>query len=57
MSNLSERARAVLMEDISVMARVPLRDVEAAQQEIVEIIRRMEEAGDIVIRKEEEEYV
>jgi flagellar motor switch protein FliG len=57
MSNLSERARAVLVEDISVMQRVPLRDVEAAQQEIVEIIRRMEEAGDIVIRKEEEEYV
>jgi flagellar motor switch protein FliG len=57
MGNLSERARAVLMEDISVMARVPLRDVEMAQQEIVEIIRRMEEAGDIVIRKEEEEYV
>jgi flagellar motor switch protein FliG len=57
LNNLSERAKAVLMEDINSMGKVPLKDVEMAQQEIVEIIRRMEEAGEVTIRKEEEVYV
>ncbi|MFP4496742.1 MAG: flagellar motor switch protein FliG [Vulcanimicrobiota bacterium] len=57
MNNLSERASKVLQEDIESMGKVPLREVEAAQQEIVETIRRMEEAGEITVRKQEEVYV
>jgi len=56
-SNLSERARGALMEEINSMGKVPLRDVESAQQEVVETIRRMEEQGEITIRREEEIYV
>ncbi len=57
MRNLSDRARMVLNEEIDTMGKVPLREVDSAQQEIVETIRRMEEAGEITIQKEEEIYV
>lgn len=57
MKNLSERARAALNDDMQSMGKVPLKEVEAAQQEVVEVIRRMEEAGEITIHKEEEVYV
>jgi len=56
-SNLSERARGALMEEINSMGKVPLRDVESAQQEVVETIRRMEEQGEITIMREGEIYV
>jgi len=55
--NMSERAKAALIEDIGSMGKVRLREVEVAQQEIVEIIRRMEESEEIVVRREEEVYV
>ncbi|MCK8823554.1 flagellar motor switch protein FliG [Fuchsiella alkaliacetigena] len=48
-SNLSKRASDMLKEDIEFMGPVRIRDVEEAQQRIVAEIRRLEEAGDIVI--------
>ena len=57
MQNLSERARMVLNEEIESMGKVPLREVDSSQQEIVETIRRMEESGEVTIQKEEEIYV
>ncbi len=57
-SNMSKRAAAMLQEDMEYMGPVRLRDVEDAQQRIVNIIRKLEEAGDIVIaRGGEEELV
>ena len=50
--NMSERAAETLREDIEVMGPVRLRDVEASQKKIVSIIRRLEEAGEIVTRTE-----
>ena len=47
--NLSERAREMIKEEIEYMGPVRLRQVEEAQQKIVGIIRRLEDAGEIVI--------
>jgi len=56
--NMSKRASALLREDMDFMGPVRLRDVEEAQQKIVNIIRKLEEAGDIVVaRAGEEELV
>jgi flagellar motor switch protein FliG len=56
--NLSKRAGAMLVEDMEFMGPVRLKDVEAAQQRIVNVIRTLEEAGEIVIvRGGEDELV
>jgi len=56
--NMSKRAAAMLEEDMEFMGPVRMRDVEEAQQRIVNIIRRLEESGDIIIaRGGEEELV
>ncbi|HEY3295743.1 MAG TPA: flagellar motor switch protein FliG [bacterium] len=48
-SNLSQRASQMIMEEIEYMGPVRLKDVEDAQQRIVDIIRNLEEAGQVVI--------
>ncbi len=53
--NMSERATAMLKEDMEFMGPVRLRVVEEAQQKIVAVIRRLEEAGEIVIGRSGEE--
>ena len=56
--NMSKRASAMLEEDMEFMGPVRMRDVEEAQQRIVNVIRRLEESGDIIIaRGGEEELV
>jgi len=56
--NLSERARENLVEEIELLGPVRLTQVEEARAIIVQGIRRLEEAGQIVIRREgEDEYV
>ncbi|MCL4515979.1 MAG: flagellar motor switch protein FliG [Firmicutes bacterium] len=49
--NMSKRASDLLKEDISYLGPVRLRDVEDAQQRIVNVIRRLEEAGEIVVAR------
>lgn len=49
--NMSKRASDMLREDIQFMGPVRLRDVEEAQQRIVNIIRKLEETGEIVIAR------
>jgi flagellar motor switch protein FliG len=41
----------MLQEDMEFMGPVRLRTVEEAQQRIVNVIRRLEEAGEIVIAR------
>ena len=56
--NMSKRASSLLREDMDFMGPIRLRDVEEAQQKIVNIIRKLEEAGDIIVaRAGEEELV
>ena len=50
-SNMSTRASDMLKEVIEFMGPVRLRDVEEAQQRIVNIIRRLEETGEIVVAR------
>lgn len=52
--NMSERASQSLREEMEFMGPVRLRDVEAAQQKIVSVIRALEEAGEVVISRGEE---
>jgi flagellar motor switch protein FliG len=47
--NMSERAASLIKEDMQYMGPVRVSDVESAQQRIVDIVRRLEEAGDVVI--------
>jgi flagellar motor switch protein FliG len=49
--NMSQRAADMLKEDIEFMGPVRLRDVEEAQQRIVNIIRKLEDAGEIVVAR------
>lgn len=49
-SNMSERAAQLIKEDMQFMGPVKVSDVEAAQQRIVDIVRRLEEAGEIIIQ-------
>ena len=56
--NLSTRLAAMIKEDMEFMGPVRLKDVEEAQQKIVSTIRRLEDAGEIVIaRSGEDELV
>lgn len=50
-SNMSKRLADMIKEDIQYMGPVRLKDVEEAQQKVVNIIRRLEEAGEIVISR------
>lgn len=47
--NMSERAAALIREDMQYMGPVKVSDVEAAQQRVVDIVRRLEESGEVVI--------
>lgn len=48
--NMSDRASQLIREDMDYMGPVRLSDVEMAQQKIVDIVRRLEEAGEIIIQ-------
>lgn len=48
-TNMSERASQLIKEDMEYMGPVRVSDVENAQQRIVDVVRRLEEAGEIVI--------
>jgi len=49
--NMSKRAADMLREEIEYMGPVRIRDVEEAQQKIVNVIRRLEESGEIVVAR------
>lgn len=55
--NMSERAAAMLQDDMDAMGPVRLKDVEETQQKIVNVIRRLEEAGEVVISRGGEDIV
>lgn len=56
-NNMTERAANMLKDDMDVMGPVRLRDVEAAQQNIVRTARRLEQDGKVTIRGRGEEDV
>ncbi|OLO40892.1 flagellar motor switch protein FliG [Alkalihalophilus pseudofirmus] len=50
-TNMSQRMAETFKEEMEFMGPVRLRDVEEAQSRIVAVIRRLEEAGEIVIAR------
>lgn len=50
-ANMSKRMQEMIKEDIEFMGPVRLKDVEEAQQKIVNVIRKLEDAGEIVISR------
>jgi flagellar motor switch protein FliG len=58
LSNLSERARENLVDEIEMLGAVRMSQVEEARTAIVQGIRKLEQTGEITIRREgEDDYV
>lgn len=58
--NMSQRAADAMREDLEMMGRVRVRDVEAAQRRVVSVVRELQERGEISIGGEsgdEDEYL
>ena len=47
--NMSERAGAVVKEELEFMGPVKLKEVEAAQMRIVDVVKQLEEQEEIVV--------
>jgi flagellar motor switch protein FliG len=54
---MSQRAAAILKEDMDDRGPVKLSDVEAAQKEILAIVRRLADEGTISLGGAKEEFV
>lgn len=50
-NNLSKRLAAMIREDMEYMGPVRLKDVEEAQQKIVNVIRKLEDSAEIIISR------
>ena len=50
-ANMSTRMAASIRDDLEITTNVRMKDVEEAQQRIVDVIRRLEDQGEIVILK------
>ena len=50
-NNMSKRLSEMIKEDLEYMGPVRLKDVEEAQQKIVNVIRKLEDAGEIIISR------
>ena len=56
--NLSERAATNLLEEVELLGTVRLRQVEESQQNIIRTIRQLEEQGQIMVRRgNDDEFV
>ena len=49
--NMSKRAADMLREELEFMGPVKIRDVEEAQQKVVNVIRALEDKGEIVVSR------
>ena len=50
-SNMSKRMADTVKSDLEIASHVRLKDVEEAQQRIVNLIRKLEESGEVIINK------
>lgn len=55
--NMSKRAANMLKEDIELMGPVRLRDIDEAQSHVVSIIRKLEDAGELIISRGGEDEI
>jgi flagellar motor switch protein FliG len=54
LGNMSQRAAALLSEEMDYLGSVRLTEVEQVQQQIVDIVRRLEDAGEITVHSADE---
>ncbi len=52
-TNISKRLQDMIKDDMEVMGPVRVRDVEEAQQRIVNVIRKLEDEGEIIVARGE----
>ncbi len=57
LANMSKRASDLVIEELKFMGPVRLREVEEVQQKVIDIIRRLEDEGQIVIASAEDQMV
>ena len=59
LGNMSQRAAAMLLEEIEYLGPIRLSEVESSQQQIVDVVRRLEDAGEIAVSSSttEEQYI
>lgn len=55
LKNMSERAQAVLLEDMEYMGPIRSKEVQKAQSKIVGVIKALEAVGEVVIYRNEQE--
>lgn len=55
--NISKRLQEMIREEMELKGQVRIRDAEEAQQKIVNVIRKLEEAGEVVIARGQEEQL
>ena len=57
--NMSQRAADMIKEDMEYMGPVRITEVEAAQRNIIDVVKKLEQAGEIIVsgRGGEEEIV
>ena len=55
LNNMSKRAADLLMEEMEYLGPVKLSNVEQTQQQIVDVVRRLEDAGEITTHGDQEE--
>ncbi len=51
MSNLSKRLQEMIIDELEVMGPIRIKDVEDAQQRIVNAVRSLEESGEIIVSR------
>ena len=59
LGNMSQRAAKMLTEEMEMLGPVRLSEVETVQQQIVDIVRRLEDAGQITLHANDtqEEFI
>ncbi len=55
--NMSQRAAGLLLEDMEARGRVRVSEVEAEQKNILQVVRRLTDSGDIVLLSGDDDYV
>ena len=55
LNNMSKRAKEMLLEEMDYLGPVKLSNVEQTQQQIVDIVRRLEDADEITLHGDEAE--
>jgi flagellar motor switch protein FliG len=51
LSNMSKRQQEMILDDLQVLGPVKVRDVEEAQQKIVNVVRFLDDSGEIIISR------